>query len=135
MMINIGLMKLVKGVLKPVKGKGMVIRVCANIHKLELLRKAVDKHSAYDRKFDPNDGYTIVYPDGSEILTLPGEPNQLLQLDKYKEDIGKPYNRISLYLVQRDYLVVEGEQESDSELVDEGHGTNGFTLTHEVLCQ
>ena len=74
-------------------------------------------------------------PDGSEILTLPGEPNQLLQLDKYKEDIGKPYNRISLYLVQRDYLVVEGEQESDSELVDEGHGTNGFTLTHEVLCQ
>ena len=76
-----------------------------------MLRKAIERHQAYDRKFDPDAGYTIAYPDGTEILTLPGQLTQIFQLDKYKEDIGKPYNRISLYLVKREELLFEGKED------------------------
>ena len=119
--INVGVMKLVNGVVKPVKGSSMMLRVSTDIRKPELLRKAIDRHQAYDRKFEPNAGYTLAYPDGTEILTLPGQPTQLFQLDKYKEDIGKSYSRISFYLVKRDDLVCEGK-ESGSEAEDDSNG-------------
>ncbi|KAK3732455.1 hypothetical protein QZH41_004291 [Actinostola sp. cb2023] len=81
-------MKLVNGVVKPVKGKVMTVRVSTDIRKVQLLRKAIDRHEAYDRKFERNAGYTLAYPDGTEILTLPGQPSQLFQLNKY-EDVEK----------------------------------------------
>ena len=74
-------MKSVNGLLKPVKGKAMVVRVLSDIRKVPLLSKALDKHSAHDRNFDPNEDYTL-YPDGTEGLTLPGQPSQIFQLDK-----------------------------------------------------
>ena len=110
-MINVGLMKSVNGLLKPVKGKALVVRVLSDIRKVPLLSKALDKHSAHDRNFDPNEDYTLAYPDGTEVLTLPGQPSQIFQVDKYKEDIGKSFNRITLYIVRRDFL--NGGNESD----------------------
>jgi hypothetical protein len=124
-MINIGIMKLVKGILKPVKGKVMTVRVLSNIRKQELLKKGIDKHSAYDRNFEPFQNYALLYPDGSEILTLPGQPTQLFQLDKYKEDIAKPYNRITLYLADRELL----GDESDSDLEQESYPKSTVTST------
>ena len=56
----------------------------------------------------------MAYPDGSEILTLPDRPTEIFQLDKYKEDIGKTYNRITLFLVLRDDIANEGK-DSDTE--------------------
>lgn len=103
-MINVGIMKLVKGELKPVKGKAMIVRVLPDIRKQELLKKGIEKHAAYDMNFQPYENYVLLYPDGTEVLTLPGQPTQLFQLDKYKEDIGKPYSRISLYLIERELL-------------------------------
>jgi hypothetical protein len=112
-MINVGLMKLVNGVLKSIKRKAMMVRVLSDIRKVPLLSKAVDKHSAHDRNFDPNEDYTLAYPDGTLVLTLPGQPTQIFQLDKYKEDIGKTFNRITLYLVQRHLLDNDNGSESD----------------------
>ena len=126
-------MKLVNGVIKPLKGKAMTIRVPSDIRKLQLLRKAIERHQAYDRKFDPDAGYTIAYPDGTEILTLPGQSTQIFQLDKYKEDIGKPYNRISFYLVKREELLCEGKEddpEDDLVSVSSNGSVNDCTYKH-----
>ena len=128
-LLNIGVMKLVKGTLKPVKGKIMMVRVPVCIRKLELLNKGIEKHSAHDRSFDRFASYALVYPDGTEVLTLPGQPTQLFQLDKYKEDIGKPYNRITLYLVEREMLEMNREDQSDSDLDREEDSFTQTTLT------
>lgn len=131
-MMNIGRMKLVNGDLKPVKGKIMIVRVPVSIKKLELLRKGIDKHAAHDRTFDPFEDYTLLYPDGTEILTLPGQSTQIFQLDKYKEDIGKPFNRITLYLIERETLAMsrgkEDQSDSDYEM-DDNSKTNSVKFS------
>ena len=48
--------------------------------------------------FDTKLSWKLVYPDGQYCLTLPGQEDQEFTLRKYKEDLGKPYNRITLYL-------------------------------------
>ena len=97
-------MTIVKGVLKPVRGKVLMIKVAVEAHKLDIVSKGVDKHSAHDRLFNGKQLHTLAYPDGSEVLTLPGKVDEIFQLDKYKEDLGKPYNRITLYLVARSQM-------------------------------
>ena len=42
--------------------------------------------------------YVLLYPDGKEELFLPGITNTRFQLDSYKEELGKPYSQIVLYL-------------------------------------
>ena len=54
-----------------------------------------------------------------DFLTPPSTvPSQLFQLDKYKYDLGKPYNRITLYLVERELLTEEKETSSDCDITD-----------------
>ena len=110
----------------------MMVRVPAWVRKLELLNKGIEKHAAHDRNFDRYGDYALVYPDGTEVLTLPGKPAQLFQLDKYKEDFGKPYNRITLFLVERETLEVNKEYlSSDS---DEGGRKSPIQTTLDILC-
>ena len=45
-------------------------------------------------------------------------PSKLFQLDKCKYDLGKPYNRITLYLVERELLTEEKETNSDCDITD-----------------
>ena len=97
-------MNVVKGVLNPARGKVLMIKVVVEAHKFDIVSKGVDKHSAHDRLFNGKKLYTLAYPDGSEVLTLPGKVDEIFQLDKYKEDLGKPYNRITLYLVARSQM-------------------------------
>ena len=44
--------------------------------------------------------YTLAYPDGSEVVNVPGT-NEPFTLVKYKEELGKGYARITLYLRSR----------------------------------
>lgn len=93
-------MILTKGELKPVKGKTKMVRVPITIRKLDLLRVSYEKHCARNRNFDKVAQYTIVYPDRTKILTLPDHPNRMLQLDDYQKEIGKVFNRITLFLLK-----------------------------------
>ena len=44
--------------------------------------------------------YTLVYPDGSEVKTLPGSSDCFI-LHKYKDEIGKSYSRVTLYIARK----------------------------------
>ena len=114
-LIGIGIMTLTKGELKPMKGKAKMVRVSATIRKLELLKVSYEKHCAHDRNFDKEADYTLVYPDGTEILTLPDHPDHIFQLDEYQKDVGKAFNRIALFLLKR----------SDQELYNQLQQDNG----------
>ena len=126
-LVNVGVMKLAKGELKPNKGKGMLVRVPVNIRKADLLQKSIEKHAAHDRNFDRSENYAILYTDGTEVLTLPGDHTQLFQLDKYKEDVAKPYNRITFYLVERSILEqIKGDSSDSSDF--EGMTRSAFMI-------
>ena len=62
-------------------------------------------------------GYKFLYPDKSEVLRDFTWQNDLeFILGKYKEELGKPYSRISFYLCSNiDYLsyVADGVDSSD----------------------
>ena len=40
----------------------------------------------------------MVYPDGTEVLSIPGKDDVLFTLEGYKQELCKAYNRITLYL-------------------------------------
>ena len=51
----------------------MLVRMPTNIRKQELLKKGIEKHAAYDRNFRPYENHALLYLDGTEVLTLPGQ--------------------------------------------------------------
>ena len=107
-------MTLSKGELKPVKGKVKMVQVPATIRKLDLLRVSYEKHCAHDRKFDKEALYTLVYPNGTEVLTLPDDPNCIFQLEEYQKDVGKPFNHITLFLLKRSEQELYNQLQQDS---------------------
>ena len=82
-------------------GKVLPVQTVPTINKLQILETSIDKHAAHDRSFTPYQGYTLTYPDGTEIFTIPGKPNESFTLERYKNEVGKPYHRIKLYLALR----------------------------------
>ena len=94
--IGIDILTLARGEMKPIKGKVKMLRVHTTVRKLDLLKQAYEKHCVHDRTFDRYADYTLAYPDGTEVLTLPDHPNRIFQLDKHQKEVGKTYNRITL---------------------------------------
>ena len=114
--INIGIMKSRDdGTLFTVRGKTMPVRVPTTIRKVPLLMASVEKHRDHDLSFNRSGSHNL-YPDGREVFTIPSKPTELFQLDKYKDEIGKPYNRITLYLMEKDELDTASEEEFSDQI-------------------
>ncbi|XP_028404902.1 uncharacterized protein LOC114527451 [Dendronephthya gigantea] len=97
-LINIGLMKYISAdTTTPVRGKSLPLKVKKDAPYAEVFTMALTKREAYDKSFDTKLSWNLVYPDGQPCSTLPGQEEEFT-LRKYKEDLGKPYNRITLYL-------------------------------------
>lgn len=109
-LINIGLMKYVSAdTTTPVRGKSLPLKVKKDALYAEVFSMALTKREAYDKSFDPKLNWNLVYPDGQLCLTLPGQAEQEFTVRKYKEDLGKPYNRITLYLCPEEPDLVSSE--------------------------
>ncbi len=64
--------------------------------------KQKKKHAAFKRKFiDPEKQYVLLFNDFELVDNIPGT-SQPFSLQKYKDMIGKKYNRISFYLCDAD---------------------------------
>lgn len=96
--INIGQKKFVDGDFKNIWGKKLPVSVPRNATYALILERAVEKWTAFDRKFNSEDSYALVYDDGSHAQFLPGSSKHFFDLEKYKTDIGKDFKRITMYL-------------------------------------
>ena len=84
----------------------------------EVFSLALTKREAYDKSFDTKLSWKLVYPDGQLCLTLPGQTEQEFTVQKYKEDLGKPYNRITLYLCPEEPDLLPETDSSDENTYD-----------------
>lgn len=66
--------------------------------------------------YDDALSYELLYEDGQKALFLPG-CNELFMLNRYPEELGKDYNRITLYLCTcQDYnRAIDCGESSDSD--------------------
>jgi len=90
--------------LKPLRGKKLALRI-PNTATYSLLRsKAEEKWKSYHSNlYHDALSYELLYEDGQKALFLPGS-NELFMLSRYHEELGKDYNRITLYLcTSQDY--------------------------------
>ena len=66
----------------------------------DLLDKAVEKHSRFHKDVVESNNkalYQLLYADKSIVSSLPGS-DEPFTLKRYKEEIDKPYSRITFYL-------------------------------------
>ena len=114
-LINIGVMRFVSpDVTIPIRGKTLPLKVKKDSSYSEVFAEALVKREAHDKAFDTKTSWKLVYPDGQLALTLPGQPEDEFTLRKYKEDLGKPFNRITLYLCPEEPQQLDSETEDES---------------------
>ena len=104
--ITVGVMTMKDGKLSVKRGATLPVTVPEVIASNDLLEKAVEKHSRFNNSLIKNypKSYRLVYGDTKEVKSIPGfeEP---FTLKRYKEEIDKPYCRITFYLCSSsDYL-------------------------------
>ena len=117
--INIGVMIMKDGRLSIKRGYAHPISVTPNITSEDLLEKAVEKHSRFHKDVVQSNKkafYHLLYTDKNKVSTLPGS-DEPFTLKRYKEEIDKPYSRITFYLCSSsDYFdSVLGDFDLDSE--------------------
>ena len=95
--VFIGIKRLKDGSLKTVKGKRLPIRVPKSATCKLILQKAIEKMTAFDRSFDADEQYDLLFEDGSTALFMPGTKD-FFELEKYRFELGRDYKRITFYL-------------------------------------
>ena len=116
-LINVGVMRFVgPDVTAPIRGKTLPLKVRKDCGYAEVFSEALVKRQAHDQSFDSKTSWKLVYPDGQLAMNLPGQQEEEFTLRNYKEDLGKPYNRITLYLCPEepeDEFILDSETETE----------------------
>lgn len=131
--IQIGIMIYKNGGLRVKRGNNanLPLTLATNMTYDEILAKAVEKHHRFNKdliKNEENKFYCLLYADKTKAEFLPGS-DEPFRLQRYKEDIDKPYSKIVLYLcrcseyfsAQFDELgcIISGDETSDVEAVEQ----------------
>ena len=128
--INIGVMIMKDGRLSIKRGYSLPINITPNITSEDLLEKAVEKHSRFHKDVVQSNKkafYQLLYADKNKVSTLPGS-DEPFTLKRYKEEIDKPYSRITFYLCSSsDYFdSVLGDFDLDSDSDEPSEKTPEF---------
>ena len=113
--------------LKPKRGKRVALSVSNKAPCNVILEKAMDKFKAYHSDIvDTNEDYVLLLESGEEAQFIPGScPKEFFSLKRYKEDLGRDYAKIVLYLCRMsDFL-------PDTDDVDEEAKTEERVPAHE----
>lgn len=97
MQIKVGLVYNYNGELKQRTGSSLPIEVKSNVSDITLKRVALDKHLAFNKQLPRDHEFVLLYPDFKQVKYIPGT-KQPFTLQHYKKCLGKPYQRIVLYL-------------------------------------
>ena len=128
--IQVGLMKF-DGKLRPVRGR-LPLTVSENATVSFIVTAAVEKYTAFDKAFDKDREYTLLYPDDAEVVNVPGT-TVLFTLGEYKKALGKPYTRIVLFICTKKDLLFERLPKQE-DLVSESDSDSDVSLPVEDSC-
>ena len=134
--INVGVMILTDGRSSIKRGATLPLTVLPLITRNKLLMKAFEKHSRFNNNLVNGEvsQYRLMYPTANQVLHLPGT-EELFSLQRYKEEIDKPYSRITLFLCSStDFMEnLMNDSSSDDDLVNSSsvscNETNSSTNT------
>nr|XP_055025012.1 G2/M phase-specific E3 ubiquitin-protein ligase-like isoform X2 [Misgurnus anguillicaudatus] len=122
--------------LKPVRGKMLPLWTMPEVAAADLLKQAVQKLKTFNKDMD--DGpYRLLFPDGSEVVVVPGTEKPFL-LAEYKKEIGKPYCRITLFVCPDEHFqeaYADPDSDSDSEVIVRTRRSLEFSEADTVLCE
>ena len=135
--INIGLMTMRDGRLSIKRGYSLPLSLTADITAEDLLAKAVEKHSRFHKDVIQSNNkvfYQLLYADKNPVRTLPGT-DETFTLKRYKEEIDRPYSRITFYICpSSDYFdSVLGDLDVDLEESDLDSGLSESTPTNKGM--
>lgn len=122
--IKVGVMRY-DGILKKCRGKLLPVTTKPLATAKQIKEKAIRKHVDHDKSMHEKFEYVLLYPDGSEVIYLPGTQDAFC-LEKYKNEIkgkGKSFSQVTLYLCTKtDFLFSEAPtfdiDESDDEVIE-----------------
>lgn len=100
--------------LKKVKGRTIPILLDTDSDDSSLLSIVVEKHTRYFKQFDNSLTYVVLYKDMSLVNFLPGSSVKFT-VQKYKEDLLKPYSKIYFWLCEKDEFEGYNEKSSSDE--------------------
>lgn len=88
--------------LRPQRGKTVSLTVDPDINATILLNQAVKKMKDFN-PYIKEGHFLLLYPDGTEVINIPGTQRPFT-LEAYKTEVGKPYQRITLFIcLKRDF--------------------------------
>ena len=104
--------------LNPKRGKRMALVVSNADPYAHLLEKATSKWKSFHSDcFDAEEDCMLLLENYKEALFLPGSCQEFFSLKRYREELGKDYNKITLYLCTRsDYGKCEGDEEESEDI-------------------
>lgn len=89
-------MRMHGGSLKPVRGKSLPVEIQPHWSSEQVLAAAVKKQKAFNVDLE-DCAHVLLYPDAREVNNIPGTDIPFT-VQKYKEAIGKSYQRIMFYI-------------------------------------
>lgn len=136
--IQIGLMKYDGKTkkLKPARGR-LALEISASASSSVILNAAIEKYSAFERSFVKDCEYALLYPDGSEVVNIPGTSDPFV-LSQYKKASGKSYSRITMFMATRKDVLFDSlpkaedftsDTDSDDSFLNEGACRYGNSST------
>ena len=95
----------------------MALKVKKNDPPVVLLQKAMEKWKAYfSNCYDENEDNVLLLEDFKEATFLPGSTKEFFTLERYQQELGKDFKRITLFLcTQTDFRLAEGRATDDAE--------------------
>ena len=79
------------------RGSRLATKVLKSFVPTEVAHAAVRNHADHDQFVCGSDDYVLYYPDQKIVQFIPGS-NKEFTVELYKEEIGKPYSKIDLFL-------------------------------------
>ncbi|KAI7800926.1 hypothetical protein IRJ41_015688, partial [Triplophysa rosa] len=114
--INVGIMCLQNGCLKPQRGKTLPLYTDPQVTANDVLRLAEKKFKDFNKDMEEGP-YFLLYPDGSVVVNVPGTQKPFTLKD-YKSEIGKTYQRINLFICRKSNFEEQIlSSDSDTEVV------------------
>ena len=140
--INIGLMLFDEKVmgLKAKWGKKLPIKITPSASYIEILEMGLAKWKAFHKDYI-REGleYKLLFEDGTEARFLPGQSKEFFTLSRYKEELGRDYRRITLFLCteedfERNYHCTFDSSSDGDEQLDDTSFSGGREKRQKTDC-